>query len=153
MGLLEDWGENEAPNRIGSIGLAADHDVCRCRPLVMARFAFVMIGLPVAWCLAVPQVPMPTLQAGILIVGGTLIYVALAYLVNPKPNLGDVIAPRSIVDHAWYDSDDANRVLLNLLFFLGPGRFVAESVLDMLLLFQRENADPLNELRRFSDER
>jgi hypothetical protein len=87
MRFIEWWGESVDPGKVGSVDFSADHEPCRCRALVLARFLFVVIGLPVVWYLTVPHVPLPIWQAVVLVIGGTLIYVALSYLADPAPDL------------------------------------------------------------------
>jgi len=41
-----------------------------------------------------------------------------------------------LIDHPWRYSDDINRTLLTAQCFLGPGRFIAESLLDVRELFK-----------------
>jgi hypothetical protein len=132
MSFLEFWGERVDPGSVGTVAVGEEHEACQCRPLVWARFVFVVIGLPVLWFFAVPYVPLPTPQAWAAVVGGTLIYVALGYLVDPQPSMDNIGIAGGMIDHEWRYSDDVNRALLAAKVFLGPGRFVAESLADMM---------------------
>ena len=136
MSFMEFWGERVDPGEVGKVEFGTEHEVCQCKPLVAARFVAVVVGLPVIWAFAIPHVPMPTLHAAMLVIGGTLIYVALAYLITPQPDMDNLGWAGGLIDHPWRYSDDLNRGLLGLAIVLGPGRFVAESVLDVGVLFR-----------------
>ena len=132
MSFLEFWGERVDPGNVGTVAVGEEHEACQCRPLIWARFVFVAIGLPVLWFFAVSYVPLPAWQAWAAVVGGTLIYVALGYLIDPQPSMDNIGIAGGLFDHQWRYSDDVNRFLLAAKVFLGPGRFVAESLADML---------------------
>ena len=120
----------------GSIDFSAEHNRCECKPLIWARLLAVVIGLPVAWVLLVPEVPLPAWQAVVVVVGGTLMYVAAAYLVDPQPNLEDAGPLAGVIDDPYTRSDEVARFMMGLKCLLGPGRFIAESVLDAGQLFR-----------------
>ncbi|MBN2474447.1 MAG: hypothetical protein JXB62_07550 [Pirellulales bacterium] len=141
MSFLEWWGESVDPGKVGTIDLSGEHEACQCRPLVWGRLLCIVIGLPVFWYLTVPRVPLPTWQSALLVIGGTLIYVAVAYLIHPQPDLKNIGPAAGMIDHPWRYSDDLNRLLLGVQCVLGPGRFIAESLLDALVLF-RSCEDP-----------
>ncbi|MEE9603126.1 MAG: hypothetical protein V3V75_07465 [Thermoguttaceae bacterium] len=136
MSFMERWGESVDPGNTGNVDISAQHETCRCLPLVAARFVAVVIGLPVAWYKIIPHVPLPLFQAIALVIGGTLVYVALAYLINPQPDIENLGWAGGLIDHPWRYSDDINRTLLTAQCFLGPGRFIAESLLDVRELFK-----------------
>ncbi len=151
MGFSDRWREGANPGNVGSIDLSAEHEACECRPLILARFLFVVIGLPVAWVFAIPQVPLPMWQAAAAVIGGTLMYIALAYLVNPEPDLENLGHLGGMMNDRSTYSDDKNRMLLQAQMFLGPGRFIAESVFDIKCFFQQEEerfAEPTEEAWR-----
>jgi hypothetical protein len=136
MSLFEFWGERVDPGEVGSFEVGAEHVPSQWLWLTVARFAFVAVALPLVWWFSVPLVPLPLWQSAGLIIGGTLIYVALGYLLRPEPNLDNIGWFGGMMDHPWRFSDDLNRWLLLFQIVLGPGRFVAESVIDFAALFQ-----------------
>jgi len=138
MHFYEWWGERTNPGPIGSIEVGGEHEACQCVPLVVARFLFVVAAIPVLWWFAIPYVPLPLWQAAALVVGATLIYVAVSYLFDPQPELSNVGLAHGLIDHPGRYSDDVNRWLFQVKVFFGPGRFVAESLVDMLGLVARE---------------
>lgn len=141
MSFLEWWGETVNPGKRGTIAIGEEHEQCSWKPLVFARFIFVVLGLPILWWLAIPHVPLPFWQAAAAVVGGTLIYVALSYLIDPRPELDNLGIAHGLIDHPCRYSDDVNRFLLGARLVLGPGRFMAESILDMLALVCQEEED------------
>ncbi|MBN1908148.1 MAG: hypothetical protein JW818_00280 [Pirellulales bacterium] len=137
MSFSQWWDDQRDPMEAGTVQLGCSHVICRNPFLVWARFLFVVIGLPVLWYFVAPHVPLPTWQAWTLVVGVTFIYVALSYLINPKPDEAGLM-----VDHYTnVGSDIWNRGLIYFALILGPGRFVAEAGLDMLILFQTRRAE------------
>ncbi len=132
MSFYEFWGERVDPGKVGKVALSTEHEACTCRPLVLGKLLFVTIVLPVAWALVIPYVPLPAFQAAVLVVGITLIYVAISYFLDPQPDTDNLGWCGGLVDHPWRYSDDLNRWLMTLKIVLAPGRFVAESVLDVI---------------------
>jgi len=143
MSFYEYWAESSSGRTgpIGTINVGQQHEACRCKPLVVARFVFVLIGLPAIWFFAIPMVPLPLWQAAAAVIGGTLIYVAVAYLVDPQPDMDNMGIAGGLIDNPFRYSDDINRNLVGLAMLLGPGRFVAESVMDIGVLFEQPAAD------------
>ena len=130
MGFYEYWGEEVDPGKVGKVELGTEHEACRCKPLVIARFLAVVIALPAIWTITIPLIPLPTWQAAAAVIGGTLIYVAVSYLVDPQPEMDNLGPAGGMIDHPWRYSDDVNRTIAGLAMILGPGRFIAETMLD-----------------------
>ncbi len=139
MSFMEWWGEQIDPGEKGTIDTSATHESCSSRSLVILRLLAIVIGVPIAWHMIASETPLPAFQAYVLVVGGTLIYVALAYLVNPKPAMDNIGLLGGLVDHPGRYSDDVNFRLLVVKCLLGPGRFIAESLLDVRVLFERSS--------------
>jgi len=150
MGLFLNYHHKVDPDdKYGSVDFSGQHEPCRYKPLVVARFLFVIVALPVLWGVAIWQVPLPVWEAAALVIGGTLIYISVAYLVNPQPELDNLGYGLGTIDVPYRYSDNWNRMLLSWQFALGPGRFVAESVLDVAVLFEDESA--VDEMGGFDD--
>lgn len=147
--FYEIWGEQTNPGKVGSVDFSAEHEPCRCRPLIWARFFFVLVGLPILWGIAAYSLPLPAIQAWPLVIGLTVIYVALSYLIDPKPDLDNVGWLGGMMDNPVRYSDDLNRLLLGVKIVLGPGRFVAESLLDA---FSEPASENETEFGRIDDE-
>jgi len=142
MSFLEWWGESVDPGSRGTVELGGAHAPCQSRTLILLRFWFVVLLLPVAWGVAVCSIPWPPLEAAAVVVGGTFIYVALAYLIQPEPSWDNMGVCGGLIDHPGRWSDDWNRFLVQLAIVLGPGRFIAESLLDARVLFAAAEEAP-----------
>ncbi len=139
------WSGQADEGAVGHVDFSGEHEACRCKPLVAARFVFVAVGLPMFWWWAVPQVPLPLWQAVAVVVGGTLVYVAIAYLVNPQADLENLGPCVGMVDDCSLWSDNANRALLGVQCVLGPGRFIGESLFDVQVLLRDEEVEDESE--------
>lgn len=60
------------------------------------------------------------------------IYVALSYLIRPRPNGDNMGYLGGAFDDPFQFRDDMNRTLFRLHCFLGPGRFASETMIDVL---------------------
>lgn len=67
---------------------------------------------------------------------GMLVYSLIAYFVHPEPDTSNVGWLGGLVDHPFRYSDDVNRILVFLLLFLLPGRFVSEALVDLIRLIR-----------------
>jgi len=135
MAYLGHWADRTESGSGRSVRFGAEHEACGSKTLIVLRAVFVVVGLPIAWAMMTPQVPLPTIQATLVVIGGTLMYVALAYLIDPVPDLDNLDPTAAVVDRPWDYSDNQARRLLWIKCFLGPGRFIAESVFDVRELF------------------
>ena len=142
MTFLELWGEQVDPGPVGTVEVGQEHEPCRSGPLVWLRFLTVVIGLPALWYYAIREIPWPLWQAAAAVIGGTLIYVAVAYLTQPEPNMDNVGLCGGLIDHPCRWSDDMNRFLITLAIVLGPGRFVAESIFDAIAMLSPPDEEP-----------
>ncbi|MGE0608633.1 MAG: hypothetical protein AB7O62_16180 [Pirellulales bacterium] len=137
MTFLEFWGESVDPGERGSVEVSGQHEQCRWRLLVWARVLFLLVALPIIWGVGATQMTYFSFWEALgLSIGGTCLYVGLAFFVRPEPNMDNIGFMAGLVNHPGRWSDDWNRSLLNWAIMLGPGRFVAESLIDFVLLFQ-----------------
>jgi hypothetical protein len=145
MSFYEWWAESNNPGPMGKIELRdEEHERCQWAPLVWARFLLVAIGLPVLWGVSASMIPLPWYQAGALVVGISLIYIAVSYMIEVKPDMSNVGWAGGLVDDPFRYSDDVNRQLMGLECLLGPGKFVVESVVDwseMVLLAKDDSPE------------
>ena len=140
MSFSQWFDDQRDPMEAGTVQLGCSHVICRNPFLVWVRFLFILVGIPVLWYFVVPHVPLPTWQAWTMVVGVTFIYVALSYLINPKPDeTGLMIDPGA--HYTNVGSDLWNRGLIYFALILGPGRFVAEAGLDTMILLQTRRAE------------
>ncbi len=146
MTFMEFWGESIDPGERGSVELSSDHEPCRWKLLVWARVLFLLVALPIVWGLAASQMTYFSLWEALgLVIGGTCLYIGVAFFVRPEPNLDNIGYMAGLINHPGRWSDDWNRSLLNWAIFLGPGRFVAESIVDFALLFHEEDEQEIEQ--------
>jgi hypothetical protein len=148
MTFLELWGEEVDPGQIGSVGVGQEHEACRSPTLVWLRLMAVVSILLLLWYLSIREIPWPLWQASAAVIGGTLIYVAVAYLFRPDPDMGNLGWCGGLMDNPVRWSDDANRFLLALAIFLGPGRFVAESIFDAVTMLSPTDVEDGERIER-----
>jgi hypothetical protein len=145
MSLLELYGEQFDPGDKGTVEISDGHITFRSKPLILFRAIVVIVLVSAAWWLAWPYLPLEGFQRGVLLVGVTLIYVSLGYLVRPEPNFENMGWLGGVVDNPVRYSDDINRTLLTVRILLDPGRFVAVSLVDLPLLFEHADMDSESE--------
>jgi hypothetical protein len=66
-----------------------------------------------------------------------LIYCLISYKVIPQPDTSNVGLLGGLIDHPFRYSDDLNRLLILCSILLYPGRFIATTVIETILLFKR----------------
>jgi hypothetical protein len=132
---MELFGEQYDPGQKGTVTISDGHITFRSKPLILIRAVVVIVLVSAVWWLSWPHLPLEGLQRGALMVGVTLIYVSLSYLIRPEPAFENMGWLGGLMDNPVRYSDDINRSLLTLRILLDPGRFVAVSLVDLPLLF------------------
>lgn len=64
------------------------------------------------------------------------IYCLISYKVIPQPDTSNVGLLGGLIDHAFRYSDDINRFLILLSILLYPGRFIATTLIQFIMLFK-----------------
>ncbi len=95
------------------------------RFLIAAALVAVVYGLLFTYLLE------PTGKAVAWAVGIGVAYCLAAYFVRPEADTSNLGWAGGLIDHPFRFSDDINRLLLFLTIILWPGRFVAESLIDV----------------------
>lgn len=134
MGLLEWFGEAHSPGPIGSVETGRRARAERTRRLVLLSFVLAVLLLSVGFDLCMGLFRVQNGGAVMQVATAFGVYLGLAYTVHPKPDSSNVGWLGGLVDHPLRYSDDINRFLYVLLLLLWPGRFVAESCVDMIRL-------------------
>ncbi len=83
----------------------------------------------------IPLIPLPPWQSTAAITGLILMYVGLAFFVRPEPNGDNMGMLGGFFNDPTHYSDNINRALWSTHCLLGPGRFIAEAMLDGSTLF------------------
>ncbi len=132
MSLFEWIGESISPGPTGSVDFGRRGRRQGSRAAVLACFvlAAALLGCWIYVLFAV-------MHAGLLALAGTAVYLLVAYVVHPRPELTNVGWLGGLFDHPFRYSDDVNRFLLFLVVVMWPGRFVAESLVATARLLAR----------------
>jgi len=134
MSLFEWLGEGYNPGPVGTVDVGGRRRGNRPRIGVLICFSLSALVLG-AWTyvvLSVWEIQSLDALAGILL--GTIIYLFLGYTVHPKPDTSNIGWAGGLFDHPFRYSDDINRFLIFLIVVLYPGRFISESLVDMIAL-------------------
>ncbi|MCI0693323.1 hypothetical protein L0337_15125 [candidate division KSB1 bacterium] len=132
MGIFEWFGESYNPGPAGSVEFGNRKRPKRPRYQVMARFTIALVLLGPACYLIFSNVDNANAKAIAIVLG--IAYLALGYFVHPAPDTSNLGWFGGLIDHPFRYSDDVNRFLIVLEFFLLPARFVAESIVDFIIL-------------------
>jgi hypothetical protein len=128
MGLLEWLGESYDPGAVGDVTVGKRRRPPRSRAAVIARglLALVAVGW-VTWFLLASKHASPLPALAVLAV-----YLVAGYFLHPEPDASNVGWFGGLFDHPFRWSDDFNRFLVFGLVILWPGRFVAESLVELV---------------------
>jgi hypothetical protein len=136
MSLFEWFGESHNPGPVGGVDFGRPETPPRSRTAVLVSATFAAAFLAVPYVLFAVYGKDISLAAWAGIVGLTLVYLLAGYFIRPAPDYSNVGWLGGMMDHPFRYSDDINRSLLALLFVLWPGRFVAESSVDFVVLLR-----------------
>jgi len=136
MSLLEWFGESIDPGGTGVIEFGPRDRGKRPRIGVIICFAVacVMLG---GWAYALwfwTEVRTPL--AITVATAGTVAYLIVAYFVHPYADMDNIGMLGGLLDHPLRYSDDMNRLFGVIFLLLWPGRFVSESIVDMIRLLK-----------------
>lgn len=89
----------------------------------------------VGYVIAIPSLRdlLPLWQTIVLVAGAMLVYTGIAFLVRPEPDTDNMGIAGGLGNDPFQYSDNINRWLWNLHCLLGPGRFAAETLLDVCI--------------------
>jgi len=128
------FGEQIDPKPMGSIEVNTEHEFQKSPFLVMLKFFGLLALAAVGYPLLLPMIPLPLWKSVVLVSGIILVYVGLAFFIRPEPHKDNMGWLGGFVDDPFHYSDNVNRFLFTSHMLLGPGRFVAGTILDMAAL-------------------
>ncbi len=137
MSLFEWLGESIDPGEVGGVGGGGRARGHRSRTSVLVCLAVALTALGVAvWML---WRPFDAGAAGrtLPFVIGSSVYLLAGYFIHPEPNMDNVGWMGGMMDNPFRISDDVNRMLIGALLLLWPARFIAESLVDGVVLVIR----------------
>jgi hypothetical protein len=112
---------------------------------VLLKLLGVAAMVAVGYGIALPTVAeaLPLWQACAAVAGVMLIYVGIAFFFRPEPNTDNMGWIGGMSNDPTQYSDNINRSLWNLHCVLGPGRFTAETLLDLCVLLGLAKGDEI----------
>jgi hypothetical protein len=135
-----EWqGQSSLLHKQGTVEFNTTY-VTRRKPvwLIALKLLGVAAMVAVGYGLLVPalmQIQLALWQAAALATGVMMLYMGIAFFVRPEPNTDNMgWGIGGMADDPFQYSDDVNRSLWSAQCLLGPGRFTAETFLDMCAL-------------------
>ena len=135
--FTELWGEQIGQHQRGEVEFSAENfNVRRPAWQVALKVLGSAVLVAVGYALLIPALShwLPLVKAIAFATGILFLYVGLAFVVRPKPKLDNLGWGYGLIDDPTQYSDDINRGLFELHMFFGPGRFLAETAIDVLTL-------------------
>jgi len=134
VSLIEWIGESYSPGSMGSVSLVERNRNDRSRGAVLLCALVAILVLGAAYYALFTQGVEPTSKSIAVAALITVAYLAGAYFIHPEPDTSNLGWLGGLMNNPFSYSDDHNRFLLFLQIFLWPGRFLAESLVDLGIL-------------------
>jgi hypothetical protein len=133
----------------GTVELNSDFHRTR-KPLWLIALKLLGVAAMVALgaAIAVPtllEFGRPLWQACAITAGAMCVYTVIAFYFRPEPNTDNLGWGGGLGNDPFQSSDNVNRFLWKLSCCLGPGRFTAETLLDICTLVGRAKSDDATE--------
>lgn len=143
MSFYEYWCEQYDPQPIGSVELNTEHVAQRSEWVVFFKLIAAMLMAAGLFWLPFHFLPLTGWHSVVVAAGIALIYVGLAFFFIPEANTDNLGWMGGMVDDPFHYSDDWNRSLMFFNAVLGPGRFIAGTMLDVACLMGVTKSDPI----------
>jgi hypothetical protein len=143
-------GQSNLPHKSGTVDVHTEY-YRQKRPawLVLLKLLGVVCMAAVWFAIALPSLVesnFPLWQAIAIATVIMIVYTVIAFVLRPEPNTDNLGWAGGMMNDPFQSSDNVNRFLWRLSCCLGPGRFTAETMLDLCVLlgvFNRgETAQP-----------
>jgi len=125
MSLLEFFGDNNSED-VGSIETIKHKNEISLTPIIITKgiIGIGLLGLS-EWGIMVSGYPV---LLNILLI----IYLVIAYNVDPKPRMDKLGLLGGLVDHPFKYTDDINRTMLFFKIILFPGKIIGTSIIGVI---------------------
>lgn len=135
---LEFQGQSSLLHKSGKVEINTEYHTQK-KPvwLVLLKVLGTLAMIAVGAAIAVPSLlefKFPAWQAAVITAGGMLVYTGIAFFFRPEPNTDNLGFGGGAANDPFQTSDNVNRFLWRLHCVLGPGRFTAETLLDVCVL-------------------
>lgn len=136
--LTEFQGQSGLLHKSGTIELNTQYHTGK-KPvwLVALKLLGVAAMVAVGAAILVPtllEMQFPLWQAVLITAGAMTVYTGIAFFLRPEPNTDNMGWGGGMMNDPFQCSDNVNRFLWRLHCVLGPGRFTAETFLDLCAL-------------------
>jgi hypothetical protein len=136
--LWEVQGQSALLHKSGTVEINTEYHT-RKKPiwLVFLKLLGVIAMVAVGAAIALPtllELEFPLWQAILITGGGMMVYTGIAFFFRPEPNTDNLGFGGGMTNDPFQCSDNVNRFLWRLHCVLGPGRFTAETFLDLCVL-------------------
>jgi hypothetical protein len=136
--LLEIRGQSSQLHKSGSIEINTECYRQR-RPawLVLLKLLGVAGMVAVGAAISIPsllEVEVPLGQAIVMTAIGMIVYTTIAFFIRPEANTDNLGFGGGMANDPFQCSDNVNRFLWRCHCVLGPGRFTADTLLDLCVL-------------------
>ncbi|RCS54720.1 hypothetical protein DTL42_06230 [Bremerella cremea] len=142
MSLYEYWCEQYDPQPVGSVDVNTEHIAQTNPTVVLFKLLAALLITAGMFMLSYYFLPLQGWQSVAVSSGIVLLYIGLAFFFVPSPNVDNLGWMGGMLDDPFHYSDDWNRSLLFWRGTLGPGRFVAGTILDVAVLLGIAKSDP-----------
>ncbi|WDI40726.1 hypothetical protein [Bremerella sp. P1] len=143
MSFYEYWCEQYDPQPVGNVELNTEHVAQQSEWVVFFKLiAATLMAVGLFW-LPFHFLPLTGWHSVVVAAGIPLIYVGLAFFFVPQANTDNLGWLGGMVDDPFHISDDWNRSLMFFNAVLGPGRFIAGTMLDVACLLGVIKSDPI----------
>src|SRR5436309_9513828 len=136
--ITEMGGQSSLLHKSGTIEINTDYHAGKKSVwLVLLKLLGVAAMVAVGAAIALPtllELRFPLWQAAVMTAGGMLVYTGIAFFVRPEPNTDNMGWGGGMMNDPFQCSDNVNRFLWKAHCVLGPGRFTAETLLDVCTL-------------------
>ncbi len=143
MSLYEYWCEQYDPQPVGSVELNTEHIAQRNEWAVLLKVIAAFAMTAGLFWLPFHFLPLTGWHSVAVASGIVLIYVGLAFFFVPRANTDNMGWLGGMVDDPFHISDDWNRSLMFYYAVLGPGRFIAGTLLDVACVVGVAKSDPI----------
>jgi hypothetical protein len=131
-------GHSSQFHKTGSVELNTEYSTHKkALWLIMLKLLGVLVMVAVGAAIALPtllEYEFPLWQAIVITAGAMLVYTGIAFFIRPEPNTDNMGWGGGLGNDPFQYSDNINRFLWKAHCVLGPGRFTAETFLDLCAL-------------------
>jgi hypothetical protein len=133
-------GQSNLLHKHGTVEINTEYHTRR-KPawLVLLKALGVAAMVAVGFAIALPtlmELKFPFWQCIAMIAGAMCIYTGIAFFFRPEANTDNLGFAGGMANDPFQASDNVNRFLWKLHCVLGPGRFTAETFLDLCVLLR-----------------